>query len=272
MTRRLALQAVALGWLAAIVAPDTAYAAIVPPFVLAGVGMGLFFAPAANVVLSAVRREEEGKASGASNAIREVGGVFGVAVLASVFSRQGGYGTAQLSPTGSSRPCGSARSRSARARSRRWASPAAPAGPRRSGAGDDPLIRATRRDRRPRAAGGSTGGAVTLTPRAVPHRHVRALLPDRAAAELVADAPCPAEWRIFILAASYIFYGWWNWHYVLPAGGLDGRQPVRGRRDPPHDRRRARKLLLCGCGRRQPGRARLLQVLRLLPQLGAERR
>ena len=65
-----------------------------PPFLLAGVGMGLFFAPAANVVLSAVRREEEGKASGASNAIREVGGVFGVAVLASVFSAQGGYGSA----------------------------------------------------------------------------------------------------------------------------------------------------------------------------------
>ena len=40
-----------------------------------------------------VRREEEGKASGANNAIRELGGVFGVAVLASIFSSQGGYGT-----------------------------------------------------------------------------------------------------------------------------------------------------------------------------------
>ncbi len=49
--------------------------------------MGLFFAPVANVVLSAVRPEEEGQASGANNAIREVGGVFGVAVLAAVFSR-----------------------------------------------------------------------------------------------------------------------------------------------------------------------------------------
>ena len=47
--------------------------------------------PVANVVLSAVRPAEEGKASGANNAIREVGGVFGVAVLASVFSRYGGY-------------------------------------------------------------------------------------------------------------------------------------------------------------------------------------
>jgi hypothetical protein len=36
---------------------------------------------------------EEGQASGANNAIRELGGVFGVAVLASVFSQYGGYGS-----------------------------------------------------------------------------------------------------------------------------------------------------------------------------------
>jgi len=96
MTAGLALQSAALGWLAFVLSPTVAYVDIVPPFLLAGVGMGLFFAPAANVVLSAVRREEEGKASGASNAIREVGGVFGVAVLASVFSAQGGYGSAQV--------------------------------------------------------------------------------------------------------------------------------------------------------------------------------
>ena len=57
--------------------------------------MGMFFAPIANLVLSAVRPEEEGKASGASNAIREVGGVFGVAVLASVFSANGSYASPQ---------------------------------------------------------------------------------------------------------------------------------------------------------------------------------
>ena len=51
----------------------------------------MFFAPIANVVLSAVRRDEEGKASGANNAIREVGGVFGVAVLAAVFTANGAY-------------------------------------------------------------------------------------------------------------------------------------------------------------------------------------
>jgi predicted MFS family arabinose efflux permease len=56
--------------------------------------MGMFFAPVANVVLSAVRPQEEGKASGANNAIREVGGVLGVAILASIFSRYGGYESA----------------------------------------------------------------------------------------------------------------------------------------------------------------------------------
>jgi len=53
--------------------------------------MALFFAPVANVVLSSVRPEHEGKASGATNAIRELGGVFGVAVLAAVFAHVGGY-------------------------------------------------------------------------------------------------------------------------------------------------------------------------------------
>ena len=55
----------------------------------------MFFAPVANVVLSAVRPQEEGKASGTNNAIREVGGVLGVAVLASIFARTGGYESAQ---------------------------------------------------------------------------------------------------------------------------------------------------------------------------------
>jgi hypothetical protein len=42
-------------------------------------------------VLSSVRSVEEGQASGANNAIRELGGVFGVAVLGSVFAHYGGY-------------------------------------------------------------------------------------------------------------------------------------------------------------------------------------
>jgi EmrB/QacA subfamily drug resistance transporter len=87
------LQAVALGWLAVIITPTVPYENMVVPFILAGVGMGLFFAPIANVVLSAVRRDQEGKASGATNTIREIGGVFGVAVLAAIFSANGDYGS-----------------------------------------------------------------------------------------------------------------------------------------------------------------------------------
>jgi EmrB/QacA subfamily drug resistance transporter len=91
----MSLQAIALGWMSLVITPTVDYGAIVPSFILAGVGMGLFFAPIANVVLSAVRPEEEGKASGANNAIRELGGVFGVAVLASIFAANGGYATGQ---------------------------------------------------------------------------------------------------------------------------------------------------------------------------------
>jgi EmrB/QacA subfamily drug resistance transporter len=90
----LALQAAGLAWIAAVSTETVGYGSLVGPFLLSGIGMGMFFAPVANVVLSAVRPEEEGKASGANNAIREVGGVLGVAVLASIFGGAGGYESA----------------------------------------------------------------------------------------------------------------------------------------------------------------------------------
>jgi EmrB/QacA subfamily drug resistance transporter len=87
----LGLQAIGLAWIAAVSTASVGYGSLVGPFIVSGIGMGMFFAPVANVVLSAVRPVEEGKASGANNAIREVGGVLGVAVLASIFARYGGY-------------------------------------------------------------------------------------------------------------------------------------------------------------------------------------
>jgi EmrB/QacA subfamily drug resistance transporter len=95
MATGLAMQATGLAWIAFVSTPTVAYGELVIPFILSGIGMALYFAPVANVVLSAVRPEEEGQASGANNAIRELGGVFGVAVLASVFAHYGGYGTGQ---------------------------------------------------------------------------------------------------------------------------------------------------------------------------------
>jgi MFS family permease len=91
----MSLMAIALAWMSLVTTPTVDYLVLVPSFILAGAGMGLFFAPIANVVLSAVRPEEEGKASGANNAIRELGGVFGVAVLASVFATYGSYVSGQ---------------------------------------------------------------------------------------------------------------------------------------------------------------------------------
>ena len=91
----LALQAIGLAWIAHVSTPTTPYSSLVIPFALSGAGMALFFAPVANVVLSSVKPEEEGQASGANNAVRELGGVFGVAVLASLFAHYGGYTSGQ---------------------------------------------------------------------------------------------------------------------------------------------------------------------------------
>ena len=95
MATGLALQSLALAYLALVTAPDVAYGVLVPGFVMAGSGMALVFAPSANALLSSVRPSEAGQASGANNTIREVGGVLGVAVLASVFTGAGGYTSPQ---------------------------------------------------------------------------------------------------------------------------------------------------------------------------------
>ena len=96
MVAGLGLQAIALGWLAALAGIHQSYASMIAPFILAGAGMALVFAPAANAVLSSVRTDQAGQASGATNAIRELGGVLGIAVLATVFTSHGSY----LSPQG----------------------------------------------------------------------------------------------------------------------------------------------------------------------------
>ena len=87
----LALQAVALVWLALVASVDTSYVSMVGAMVLGGSGMALVFAPAANAVLASVTTDETGQASGATNSIRELGGVLGIAVLSTVFTSNGGY-------------------------------------------------------------------------------------------------------------------------------------------------------------------------------------
>ncbi len=91
----LALQAAGLACFAAVITVHVPYPHLVPALVISGVGMAMYFAPASNVVMGSVRPQEQGIASGANNAMREVGGALGVAVLASVFSADGGYASAQ---------------------------------------------------------------------------------------------------------------------------------------------------------------------------------
>jgi len=91
MVAGLSLQAGALAWLASMLSTSVPYAHMIAPFAMAGAGMALVFAPSANAVLASVRTAQAGQASGANNAIREIGGVLGVAVLASVFTGAGSY-------------------------------------------------------------------------------------------------------------------------------------------------------------------------------------
>jgi EmrB/QacA subfamily drug resistance transporter len=95
MTAGLALQALGMAWLALIIEPSTSFTELIAPFSITGVGMALVFPTAPEAVLAAVRAREAGKASGATNAIREIGAVLGVAVLASVFAANGGYESPQ---------------------------------------------------------------------------------------------------------------------------------------------------------------------------------
>jgi EmrB/QacA subfamily drug resistance transporter len=91
MALGLALQAGGLAWVALIAAPGVSYLEIGVALTIAGIGTSFCFPTVANAIMGSVPLEEAGIASGANSALREFGGVLGVAVLASVFARQGVY-------------------------------------------------------------------------------------------------------------------------------------------------------------------------------------
>jgi MFS family permease len=91
MALGLALQALGLGWVALIASPHVAYAQVGLALTIAGIGTSFCFPTVANSIMGAVPLSEAGVASGTNSTIRELGGVFGVAVLASVFARRGVY-------------------------------------------------------------------------------------------------------------------------------------------------------------------------------------
>ncbi|MFD0316688.1 MFS transporter [Streptomyces flavalbus] len=89
------LQSAGLGYLAYVITADASYGIQLPGLIISGVGMALYFAPASALVMGSVIPKEQGIASGANNALREVGGALGIAIMSSIFAAQGGYETPQ---------------------------------------------------------------------------------------------------------------------------------------------------------------------------------
>jgi EmrB/QacA subfamily drug resistance transporter len=89
------LQAIGLGWVAIIAEPGMSYTWLAVALGVAGVGISLCFPTVANAVIGSVTAPEVGIASGTNSSLREIGGVFGIAVLAAVFASPGVYDSAQ---------------------------------------------------------------------------------------------------------------------------------------------------------------------------------
>jgi EmrB/QacA subfamily drug resistance transporter len=90
----LLLQAIGMGWIALIAAPDVAYAALIAPMALAGAGVSMAMPAAQSAVMRSVAREEVGKAAGTFNMLRFLGGAFAIAVVSAVFAGSGSYASA----------------------------------------------------------------------------------------------------------------------------------------------------------------------------------
>jgi EmrB/QacA subfamily drug resistance transporter len=91
MVTGLSLQAVGMAWVALIADPGMAYTQLLAPFIVAGVGVSMAIPAAQNSVVASVPDEALGKAAGANSMMRELGGVFGVAIAVAVFAAAGSY-------------------------------------------------------------------------------------------------------------------------------------------------------------------------------------
>ena len=85
----LVCQAAGLVWLA--VSSAGSYPALIPGMVLTGVGVSAAMPAAQNAAIGAVGREAIGTASGVYNAMRQVGGAFGIAIASAAFAAAGGF-------------------------------------------------------------------------------------------------------------------------------------------------------------------------------------
>ncbi|MEU9704914.1 DHA2 family efflux MFS transporter permease subunit [Streptomyces sp. NPDC047981] len=93
----IALNTAALLWLAQLSADSTYLGGLLGPLVLFGIGNGLMFVPMTMIAVSGVEDHEAGSASSLFDAMTQIGGSAGLAVLVAVFGASGahaGAGTA----------------------------------------------------------------------------------------------------------------------------------------------------------------------------------
>ncbi len=95
MVGGLTLQAAGMAWLALIVEPGVAYSQMLAPFIVSGVGISMAIPSAQNSVVGSVSMEALGKAAGVNSMMRELGGVFGIAIAVAVFAAAGSYASVQ---------------------------------------------------------------------------------------------------------------------------------------------------------------------------------
>jgi MFS family permease len=94
MVGGLLLQAIGMGWIALIAGPGLSYAEFVVPSVVAGVGVSMAIPAAQNSVVGSVALDAIGKAAGTNSMMRELGGVFGIAIVVAVFAGAGSFASA----------------------------------------------------------------------------------------------------------------------------------------------------------------------------------
>jgi EmrB/QacA subfamily drug resistance transporter len=91
----LMLQAVGMAWLATIAEPGLGFTQMLAPSIVTGIGASAAIPTSANAVVGAVSVDAVGKAAGANGMLRELGGVFGIAVAVAVFAGAGSYASAE---------------------------------------------------------------------------------------------------------------------------------------------------------------------------------
>jgi EmrB/QacA subfamily drug resistance transporter len=84
-------QTAGLVWIA--LSTGASYPALIPGMVLTGVGVSAAMPAAQNAAIGAVRPEAIGTASGVYNAMRQVGGAFGIAIASAAFAAGGSFGS-----------------------------------------------------------------------------------------------------------------------------------------------------------------------------------